>query len=157
MPAIEALAKKGKVNHLRRFQLSALDNQKSSLMTGESKPVVTGVQGGGGFGGRGAPGVVQNQITYQQAGCLLDAKPRISPDGTIVIEMNFEESRVVVPEDGVPVGGGATAPEMPKTSLKGAVSVTNGRTVLAQGVKTTTKGEKKTQTILLVGAQVIDK
>jgi type II secretory pathway component GspD/PulD (secretin) len=157
LPAFEALSKKGKVNHLRRFQMSALENQKSSLTMGESKPIISGVTGGFGGGGRGGPGMAQNSITYHQVGSVLSATPRVSPDGNIAIDLSFEESRVVVPENGVPLGGGAVAAETPRTTIKGAISVASGRSVLVQGVKTDTKGEKKTQTIVIVGAQVIDK
>lgn len=163
MPSIEALSKKGKVTHLRRFQMAALENQKSTLTSGDTKPVISGVVnvgGGGGFGGKGGGGGVggmQNQIIYRQVGCVLSATPRISNDGTITIDMNFEESRIVTPENGVPLGGGVVAAETPTTNLKGSISVANGRTVLAQGVKTDTKGEKKTQTLVIVGAQILDK
>jgi type II secretory pathway component GspD/PulD (secretin) len=160
LPAFEALSKKGKITHLKRFQLSALENQKSSLTTGENKPIISGV-GGGGFGGGprggGGPGGIQNQISYQQAGCVLNATPRVSPDGNITIDLVFEESRVVVPEEGVPIGGGAIAAEMPRTNIKGTISVASGRSVLVQGTKSQTKGEKKTQTIVVVGAQLTDK
>jgi type II secretory pathway component GspD/PulD (secretin) len=153
---VEALARKTKHGHLRRFRLTALENQRSSVHVGESKPTVTGVNVGGfGRGGAGG-GPVSHQVAYREVGSMFSATPRVAADGTVTVELVLNESRLHTPDNGVQLGGGAIASETVQTTLTGKVSVPPGKAVLAEGVKTESKGAK-VQAVVVVSARVVEK
>ena len=156
LPKVEALARKAKVNHLRRFQVAALENQRSLVQVGATQPYVTGVGRGAPLGGgAGGPAPV-NTVAYRDVGTLLGATPRISPDGTITVELQLDESRMHTSENGIALGGGAVATEFVKTTLGGKVSMASGRAILAEGVKTEAKS-LKIQSLVVVAAKVVEK
>jgi type II secretory pathway component GspD/PulD (secretin) len=152
LPKVEDLARKAKLNHLRRFQFATLENQLGKVQVGEWKPMITGVNVRGGIGGAAAV----NSISYQNVGTTLSATPRLGADGSVTLELQIEGSRLVVPEDGVPIGNGINAAETIKTNFTGKVNVGNGKTALAEGVKTEAK-DKKVQSIIVVAAKVVEK
>jgi type II secretory pathway component GspD/PulD (secretin) len=153
LPKIEHLARKAKLNHLRRFQISTLENQPGKVLIGESKPFVAAVNNRGGGGG-GGPNTFS--ITYRDVGSTISALPRVSPDGDITIELQVEESRANTPDDGVPLAQGVNATEFIKATFTGKVSVAAGQCALADGVKTEAKN-LKVQTIVVVAAKVVGK
>jgi type II secretory pathway component GspD/PulD (secretin) len=154
LPKVEDLARKAKLNHLRRFQVATLENQPGKVQVGENKPMIVGTTARGGLGGGGGP--VANSISYMNTGTTLSATPRLGADGTVTLDLQIEGSRLVVPEDGVPLGNGINAAETIKTTFTGKVNVGNGKTALAEGVKTEAK-DKKVQSIIVVAAKVIEK
>jgi type II secretory pathway component GspD/PulD (secretin) len=157
LPKVEHLARKAKLNHLRRFQISTLENQPGKVQIGESKPFVAGVNNrGGGFGGGGGGGANTSVITYRDVGSTVSALPRVSPDGDITIELQVEESRANTPDDGVPLAQGVNATEFIKATFTGKVSVASGQCALADGVKTEAKN-LKVQTVVVVSAKVVGK
>jgi type II secretory pathway component GspD/PulD (secretin) len=156
LPKVEDLARKAKLNHLRRFQVATLENQPGKVQVGENKPMVVGVTARGGLGGPGGGPAAVNSISYMNTGTTLSATPRLGADGTVTLELQIEGSRLVVPEDGVPLGNGVNAAETIKTTFTGKVNVGNGKTALAEGVKTEAK-DKKVQSIIVVAAKIVEK
>lgn len=63
---------------------------------------------------------------------------------------------LVIPEVGVPLGNGVNASETIMTRSETKVMVESGRSILVEGVKTDTKNSK-VQTLIIVGAKVVDK
>jgi type II secretory pathway component GspD/PulD (secretin) len=150
---LDDLAKYGRIGGLKHIQLSALENQTSSSMTGENKPYIVGMT-------VRAVGGVSNQIAYRNVGTQVRATPRIMADKSILLELKVEDARVNTPEDGIGLGVNAkgeavTAAEFTTSTLESKLTVAPGKAVAAEGVKSNSKG-KQAQVIILVGARVVD-
>jgi type II secretory pathway component GspD/PulD (secretin) len=155
LPKMEQLARKAKAPHLRRFRVSALENQRSAVQVGSSQPHVVGVNQGP-FGGRAGGAMQQNVVNYRDVGSLFSVTPRIGADDKVTLDLVLEESRLHTPDDGVAIGGGAIAAEVIRTTLTSKMTIATGHAALAQGVKTEAK-DAKVQSIVVVAAKVIDK
>jgi type II secretory pathway component GspD/PulD (secretin) len=148
---VDDLAKKGRIGGLKHIQLSALENQPSSALTGENKPYLVGrtVRPMGG---------VSNQISYRNVGLQVHVTPRITADKSLLLELKVEDARLSLPEDGIEVGvsdkGEAiNAAEFTTSTLESKLTVASGKALAAEGVKSTSKG-KQAQLIILVGARL---
>src|SRR5690606_1937206 len=76
---IRALAAKRKVHILSRPQIRTLDNQLAEIQVGQQVPVVRGVT-------VNTLGGANPVVQQEDVGIILSVTPRISPDGTIVME-----------------------------------------------------------------------
>jgi hypothetical protein len=84
----------------------------------------------------------------------------VSADGVITLDLSVEDSKMLTPEDGIPLGpndkGGTTpATEFVTTSLTTRVQLTSGHAVLAQGVKSSSKSQQA-QALVVVTARLTD-
>jgi type II secretory pathway component GspD/PulD (secretin) len=150
---VDDLAKKGRIGGLQHVQLSALENQHSSALTGENKPYLVGTT-------VRPMGRVSNQIAYRKVGVQVHVTPRITADKSLLLELKIEDARVNLPEDGIEIGvsdkGAAiNAAEFTTSTLESKLTVAPGKAVAAEGVKSTSKG-KQAQLIILVGARLAD-
>lgn len=133
---IRALASKRRVQVLSRPQIRTLDNQLAQIQVGQQVPIVDGVN-------VTATGVTNPLIRQDQAGIILTVTPRISPDGTIVMETVAEKSQFG--GQGVPIFTDATtgnvieSPIKDITTARTTVAVPNGQTVVLGGMITTTE------------------
>jgi type II secretory pathway component GspD/PulD (secretin) len=86
------LAAQSKVDAATRVQLSVLENTPGVATFSETAPVATGRQEMAGFpgGGRGA-----NLFSNQNHGTTVQATGRVEQDGTIVLELQAERSRLI--------------------------------------------------------------
>lgn len=136
---IRALQDAGRINILSRPQVMTLDNQEAFVQVGASIPRITNstiTQ----FGGS------QNSTTDTDIGLLLTLRPRVSPDGLVVMEISTEKSEVGPPEQGTPVAVGADgsaifSPPIFKTTAQTVVSATSGQTVVLGGLMTKSSSE----------------
>lgn len=133
---LRALSAQRTINILSRPQIRTLDNQEATIQVGQQVPIVNGVQLNQ-LGGFQSPNIIQDN-----AGIILTVKPRISPDGTIVMETIAEKSQfaggsVPIFTD-VTTGNTITSPIKDITIAHSTVSVPNGQTIVMGGMITKT-------------------
>jgi hypothetical protein len=156
---IKALQSKGLLGNVQHYKLTALENQSTSVLQSEAKPMVvsiTNVGGGGGFGGKGKSA---SSLMYKNVGTSVEVKPRLGADKTLLVELRLEGSHLIQPDDGVLLGmdeRGAPvfATETVLANFSGKLSVPPGQAVLAQGVQTTSKSGKA-RTLIIVSAHIV--
>lgn len=132
---IRALASQREVNILSRPQIRTLDNQLAQIQVGQMVPIVTGVN-------QNDSTVTQN-VEQDDAGIILAVTPRISPDGSIVMEISAEKSSfdgqgVTIFVDAL-TGNTVQSPVKDITAISTTVSVPNGQTVVLAGMITKTE------------------
>jgi len=147
---LEALRQKGQVAAVKHVQLTALEGQSASVNLGESKPYVIGSN-------ISAAGRVMRSITYKNTGTQVRVTPQVA-DNTVTLDLNVQDSRMMIPEDGVVIGSDekgnpVRAPEFPVTSLTSNVGVASGKAVLAKDTKTADKSGRG-RILIVVGARV---
>jgi type II secretory pathway component GspD/PulD (secretin) len=150
---LEALQKKGQIAALKRIQMTALEEQSVSARAQENKPMVTGVAVTG-------TGRVSRNITYRATGTVVTVTPRVAPDKRILLDLEVQDARLHVPEDGIPIGTDENgqpvkATEVVQASVKGNLAVPSGQAVAATGVKTTSKSGQA-QTLVIVTARLLE-
>ncbi|MGC1272543.1 MAG: secretin N-terminal domain-containing protein [Planctomycetaceae bacterium] len=129
---LRALSAKRTVQVLSRPQIRTLDNQLATIQVGQNVPVIDGVT----FTGLQA----SPNISRDDAGLILQVAPRISPDGSVVMEVAAERSEYT--GAGVPVFVNATtgdtieAPIKDITTARATVSVPTGQTIVLGGIIT---------------------
>jgi type II secretory pathway component GspD/PulD (secretin) len=129
---IRALAARRNVQVLSRPQIRTLDNQEASIQVGQQVPIVGGVN-------VTQLGNANPLIEQQDVGLILTVRPRINPDGTIVMETAAVKSQL--DGAGVPVfinddGSTIESPIIDITSANTTVSVPNGHTIVMGGIIT---------------------
>ena len=130
---LRALAAKRRVDVLSRPLIRALDNQEAQIQVGQEVPRITN------FTTNQQTGVLSPIATPDPAGIILIVTPRISPDGTIVMEVIAQKSQF----DGTGVdlavdanGNAITAPVKDITEVRTTVAVPNEQTVVLGGMIT---------------------
>ncbi len=130
---VRALAAKRTLHVLSRPQIRTLHNQPGLIQVGQEVPVVTGAS-------TTALGALQPTVDRQPAGIILEVLPTISPDGTIVMDVQAEKS--AFDGQGVPLfvdsttGNTVTSPLKSITLADSKISVPNGQTVVMGGMIT---------------------
>ncbi len=131
---IRALATRRTVRVLSRPQVIALDNQPAEIQVGQIVPVPDGVT-------TTATGLAQTDVFRDPAGIILRVRPRISPEGQIVMEVAAEKSAYPSLTTGVPIftdanGAVVTSPVKEITTALTTVKVPDGQTVVVGGMIT---------------------
>ncbi len=130
---IRALRQKRRLDVLSRPQVMALDNQAAYIQVGQQVPTVTGTS------------VTQyaqvNSVSYTNTGLILLVRPRISPDGQVVMEINAEKSDVGPESEGIPISISAAgqiirSPRINTTRAQTTISAGDGQTVILGGLIT---------------------
>jgi len=130
---IRTLRQKRRLDVLSRPQVMALDNQAAFIQVGQQVPTVTGTS------------VTQyaqvNSVSYTNTGLILLVRPRISPDGQVVMEINAEKSDVGPESEGIPISisaGGQIirSPRINTTRAQTTISAGDGQTVILGGLIT---------------------
>lgn len=129
---VRALAARRNVHILSRPQIRTVDNQLAQILVGREVPVITGVT-------VSDNGLAQPQIRQDESGIILTVQPRVSPDGTIVMETVAEKSEYGT--DGVPLfvdstGQSFVSPIKDVITVSTTVAVPNGQTVVLGGMIT---------------------
>jgi type II secretory pathway component GspD/PulD (secretin) len=150
---VDALKKAGRIRFFRRMQLSAAEGRPASVSIGEMKPTVAGIN-------TTAAGLASRNITYRNTGTNVQVTARVPPDGQVLMDLNVEDSRGHVPEDGVPIGKDekgqpVRAEEMILDKLKTNLSVPSGRAMAVEMVTTSSTSRQK-QTFVIVGARIVE-
>jgi len=96
---IRALQASRRLEILSRPQIMTLDNQPAFIQVGERVPRITAttINETGQY----------NSIT-ENVGLIMGVRPRISPDGRVVMEIDAEKSDVGPIQDGIPVSFSAS-------------------------------------------------
>jgi type II secretory pathway component GspD/PulD (secretin) len=149
---IAELRKDGTLTGSRRIQLSGVENQKTYLQVGETKPMVMGVSAS-------KIGGTSQMIQYRNTGTIVDLTPRVAPDGVVLLTIKVEESRLHTPDSGPVIGttekGPIYASETVMSNLNSQMSLHPGQALVATGVKTDSK-QQNVQTVIVVAARVIE-
>lgn len=138
---IRALARERRLEVLSRPQIMTLDNQTASIVVGAEVPRIRGailVQGAG----------VTQDIEYVPSGIILEVTPKINPDGSIVMQLSPEISRLAPandPEQNIIISPGVSARALEITKALTTVSAQDGETVMIGGLirKSMEKEERK--------------
>jgi type II secretion system protein D len=127
---IRALQESRRLEVLSRPQIMTLDNQPAFIQVGQRVPRITGTT-------INATGQVNN-IQMEDVGLILGVTPRISPDGTIVLELDAEKSEVGPEIEGIPVsiseGVVIRSPRVDITTAQTTVSARDGETIVLGGL-----------------------
>ena len=135
---LRALQEKRRLEVLSRPQIMALDGQEGIVQVGQQVPRVT------------SSSLTQfgqvNSIVYEPVGIILHVRPRISPDGLVVMQIEAVKSEVGSEAEGIPISisaGGQIlrAPRIDNTQAITTVSALTGQTVVLSGLLTTRKAE----------------
>ncbi len=130
---LRALQANRQVHILSRPQVRTLDNQTGIIQVGQSVPIVTGGQ-------INQFGSFTPVVNYDDAGIILNVTPRISPDGTVVMEVVAEKSQYR--DEGAVLftasltGATVESPVKDVTTATATVAVTNNQTIVLGGMIT---------------------
>lgn len=130
---IRALKVCGRLDVLSRPQVMTLDNQPAFIQVGQRVPQVVSTS-------LTTFGQV-NSIELENIGLILGVRPRISPDGLVVMEVDAEKSRIDTSTPGIPIaiaanGQTITSPIYNTTLAQTSVSAASGQTIILGGLIT---------------------
>lgn len=135
---IRALQESRRVRILSRPQVRTLDNQPAFIQVGQRVPRIVGstVNTNG----------QSNSVTLENVGLILGVTPRISPDGTVVMEIDAEKSNLGPEAEGIPVavsidGTVIRSPRIDTTTAQTTVSAADGETIVLGGLITKSSEE----------------
>ncbi|HEV7281659.1 MAG TPA: secretin N-terminal domain-containing protein [Pirellulaceae bacterium] len=119
---------------LSKPQISTLDNQEAFVQVGQRVPRVTNISQNTGGG-------VTSSTELDDLGILLGVRPRTSPEGLVVMQVNIERSSVGPASQGIPIfvgddGTTINSPIYNVTSAETTVSARSGQTVIISGLIT---------------------
>lgn len=130
---LRALRENRRVDVLSRPQIRTLDNQPAFIQVGQRVPRIIGstVNQNG----------QSNSVALENVGLILGVTPRVSPDGTVVMEIDAEKSSLGPEQDGIPVavsvdGTVIRSPRVDTTTAQATVSATDGETIVLGGLIT---------------------
>jgi general secretion pathway protein D len=133
---LRALQECRRLEILSRPQIRTLDNQPAFIQVGQRVPRIIGstVNQAG----------QSNSIALENVGLILGVTPRISPDGTVVMEVDAERSGLGPESEGIPVsvspnGEIIRSPRVDTTTAQATVSAANGETIILGGLITKRK------------------
>ena len=138
---MRALKDKRRVRVLSRPTIMTLDNLQGTVTVGAQVPRITDVQTTN-FG-------VTNVITDTPVGVILAVTPRVSPDGTIVMAVDIQNSALGAEEDGIAIfitdaGDVIRSPQINTTNAQTTLQAKSGQTVVFSGLiqETDTKAKR---------------
>ena len=103
--------------------LVVLNNQPATLQVGDQVPISTGSATV-----LTANNTVVNTIDYRNTGIILQVVPRVSANGTVVLDISQEDSAVAQ------TSANSLTPTISNRSIKSSIAVPNGQTVLLAGL-----------------------
>ena len=103
--------------------LVVLNNQPATLQVGDQVPISTGTATV-----LTANNTVVNTIDYRNTGIILQVVPRVSANGTVVLDISQEDSAVAA------TSTNSLTPTISNRSIKSSIAVPNGQTVLLAGL-----------------------
>ncbi|MFH1919128.1 MAG: secretin N-terminal domain-containing protein [Planctomycetota bacterium] len=132
---IRALQESRRLDVLGRPQIMTLDNQPAYIQVGKLVPRIAGT--------RFDANTQVNQIDLEPTGLILGVTPRVSPEGTVVMEIDAEKSDLGPEAEGIPVSyvGGQVIrqPSINMTLAQTTVSAASGETIVLGGLITKKK------------------
>ena len=130
---VRALQENNQLEILSRPQIRTLDNQPAFIQVGERVPRITSSQV--------TVNGQTNQVVLENVGLILGVTPRISPTGTVIMEIDAEKSDLGAESKGIPVsvslnGTVVRSPRIETTTVQATVSAADGETVILGGLIT---------------------
>jgi type II secretory pathway component GspD/PulD (secretin) len=146
------LEKQGKLDAAARVQLSVIENTPGVANFSETVPVTTGRQDGAGFPGGGRGG---SAYSMQNHGTMVQSTARVEQDGTIVLELQIERSRLVANRPVGEEGGAATvaATKAVQVRLNTTTRVASGKAAII-GSQQAGVGKEAIHTYIVLTASV---
>ena len=130
---LRALQESRRLEILSRPQIRSLDNQPAYIQVGQRVPRIIGstVNQNG----------QTNTVALENVGLIMGVTPRISPDGTVVMEIDAEKSQLGPELEGIPVSVSADgtiirSPRIDTTTAQATVSAASGETIVLGGLIT---------------------
>lgn len=130
---LRALQESRRLEILSRPQIRSLDNQPAYIQVGQRVPRIIGstVNQNG----------QTNTVALENVGLIMGVTPRISPDGTVVMEVDAEKSQLGPESEGIPVsvssdGTIIRSPRIDTTTAQTTVSAASGETIVLGGLIT---------------------
>jgi general secretion pathway protein D len=120
---LEALAQKTKIRILQEPVVFTADNQEARFFQGQDVPIQQATQGTQGF--------VTESFEYQAVGIGLNARPRITKEGDVDMEVNLVISNIDIAATAV---SGASAPFFDRRETTTQVIVQDGQTIVISGI-----------------------
>jgi type II secretory pathway component GspD/PulD (secretin) len=153
---LQALQKKGALSGFKRYQVTAIENQQTKMLNGESLAYIVGSVNAAGKGGMP---LTRFTIAYKSIGTSVTLTPRVAGDKTVTLELNLDDSWAYQPDDGPAVARDDTglpirATDFVVSKLDTSVSVPAGQAVFVSGMEAKSK-TGKARTLLVVTARVI--
>jgi type II secretory pathway component GspD/PulD (secretin) len=147
------LEKQGKLDYLAHVRLTSLENLPASVQVGQTTAVITGRTA------MRPGGMASNEVSQRQTGLLVTTTARCQDDRRILVELTFEQSRLIPPpaaDEPAKEGGEVLLPPRLGTStLKTTLRIADGQTVIVGGLGAETSGQK-TLFVILATARVRD-
>jgi type II secretory pathway component HofQ len=143
-------AKQGKLASSTRVQLATLDLQTAKVQFGETVPVPAGSTSRPG----GGPPAISYRI--METGVIIEATPRVEEDGSVVMMLSVQETRLVSPAKAGAEGGDAGGFTPTKTAIMNAkttLRVPAGKSVVTGGQRS---DKDPGQTWIVISAKVLD-
>ncbi len=130
---VRALQESRRLEVLSRPQVMTLDNQEAFIQVGQRVPRIASSQ-------QSAVGLI-NTIVMENVGLILQVRPRISPEGLVVMNIDAEKSELGPEAEGIPIstssdGTVIRAPRINLTQASTTVSASSGETVVLGGLIT---------------------
>ncbi len=149
---VRALQDTRRLEVLSRPQIMTMDNQPAWIQVGAQVPYIRGTT-------LNETGQV-NTIDFEEVGLILGVRPRISPDGMVVMEIDAVKSELGPESEGIPVSISVTgdvirSPQILKTQAQTTVSAMDGQTVVLGGLITKNKAETHRRVPLLADIPVL--
>jgi len=149
---LQKLGVRGRTDVLNRIQVTTLDKQPAYVQFGRQEPMIMGVSQTT-FG-------QTNSLTLIQTGLLVSIVPRVTPGDAVILEIDLSQSRPGRLEEGKAIfvsakGETIRQPSMLQTQFRSTVKVPTGKTV-AVVAATSESGPRRTETLLLVSARVLN-
>lgn len=149
---LEALAKAGKTVSVKRFRMTGLENQLSTVQDGAERSVVSNVV-------FNTAKKVAHPITSRRAtGTIVRVTPRLMPEGDALLDIVVSDDRISASEEGLVLGEGEEGPIIAPTiasyNATAKVRVSPGQTAVVNAVRSETKA-KSSRLIAIVSAQAI--
>ncbi len=131
---IRALEESRRLEVLSRPQIRTLDNQPAFIQVGQRVPRIVASNTAQG-------GLQTNSVVLENVGLIVGVTPRISPDGTVVMEIDAERSRLGPESEGIPItasldGTVIRSPRIDTTTAQATVSAASGETIILGGLIT---------------------
>jgi type II secretion system protein D len=129
---LRALQDRRQLRVLARPQIMTLDNQPAFIQVGKRVPRIVGT--------RFYAGTQFNAVELEPVGLILSVTPRISPDGTVVMQVDAEKSELGPESEGIPVSISGSevirSPSVNVTTAQTTVSAGDGETIVIGGLIT---------------------
>ncbi len=131
---LQALEEDGRLEVLSRPQIVTSDNKAATISIGQRVPLITDTR---------VTELTGNSISnyrYEDVGVNLSVTPKISPDGTVKLEIGTTNS--AVSSSSVPISKDISAPIINQRRANTTVSVPSGQTILIGGLIATTDDKR---------------